>query len=190
MAGTGYPKARLFQSYLPMPDSTPAVKTSKKTRRVAPMTMILWVVVVVLAAGFGYMYWKNNELTKPEAQTKLAEQASQNVIDSVSKLIIVPEDKPTVATITDVNKLRESNESFYKNAQNGDTLLLYSTQAIIYRSAENKIISVAPVVVSPSSETTEDAATTEIDAGTTPEETNTTPETENTTEETEANATL
>ncbi|MFO0705027.1 MAG: hypothetical protein U0517_03650 [Candidatus Andersenbacteria bacterium] len=88
-------------------------------------------------------------LKKPEAQTKLAEEASQNVINSVSKLILVPEDKPTVATITDVDKLRAANESFYKNARNGDTLLLYSTEAIIFRTSENRIINVAPVVLNP-----------------------------------------
>lgn len=113
------------------------------------MVVILWALVVVLAAGLAYMFWQNYSLRRPEAQTKLAEEASQSVISSVSKLIIVPEDKPTVATITDVNKLRTANESFYKNAKNGDTLLLYSTVAIIFRSSENKIVNVAPVVVSP-----------------------------------------
>jgi cytoskeletal protein RodZ len=128
---------------------TDSSSTKKARGRIGFMSIVLWVLVVVLVIALGYMFWKNKELSKPEAQTKLAEQASQSVIDSVSKLIIVPEDKPTVATITDVDKLREANESFYKNAQNGDMLLLYSTQAIIYRSAENKIVNVAPVVVSP-----------------------------------------
>jgi hypothetical protein len=143
---------------------TDSSSSSKKARgRIGFMSIVLWVLVVVLVIALGYMFWKNKELSKPEAQTKLAEQASQSVIDSVSKLIIVPEDKPTVATITDVDKLREANESFYKNAKNGDMLLLYSTQAIIYRSAENKIVNVAPVVVSPDKPAEEVSDTTEPD---------------------------
>lgn len=111
--------------------------------------IILWVLVVVLAGALGYTLWVNRSLRNPETQTKLAEQASQEIIDSVARLIVVPEDKPTVATITDVEKLRESNSEFYKAARNGDTLLIYQTQAIIYRKEENKVIAVAPVVVNP-----------------------------------------
>jgi hypothetical protein len=129
---------------------TDTSSSEKKPRRgMGVMTMLLWVIVILLIIALGFMFWKNKQLSKPESQTKLAEQASQSVIDSVSKLIIVPEGRPTVATITDVDELRKANETFYKNAQNGDMLLVYSTQAIIYRSAENKIVNVAPVVVSP-----------------------------------------
>lgn len=144
------------------------------------MTLILWLLVLALAGGLAYMFWQNKELSKPEAQTKLAEQASQSVIDSVSKLIVVPDDKPTVATITDVDKLREANESFYKNAQNGDMLLLYSTMAIIYRSSENKIVNVAPVVVNPQTKESTDGATENITNATENNTTNT-ENTENTT---------
>jgi hypothetical protein len=164
---------------------TDSSSSTKKSRRsMGFMTVVLWVIVIVLIIALGFMFWKNKQLSKPEAQTKLAEQASQSVIDSVAKLIIVPEDKPTVATITDVEKLRAANETFYKNAQNGDMLLLYSTQAIIYRSAENKIVNVAPVVVSPDQpgqETTDtidtentEEVTEETDVTNSTEETNTT----------------
>lgn len=141
------------------------------------MTAVLWILVLALAAGLGYMFWQNAQLRRPEAQTQLAEAASQSVINSVSKLIIVPEDKPTVATITDVNKLRSANESFYKNAKNGDTLLLYSTVAIIYRANENKIVNVAPVVVSPSDAEAAPAQVEEVSPEATPDVTNTTEET-------------
>ena len=121
----------------------------KKHRRLRVPIIFLWVVILALAGALGYTIWLNQSLRNPEAQTKLAEQASQEIIDGVGRLIVVPTGKPTVATITDITKLKESNSEFYKDAQNGDVLLIYETEAIIYRKAENKIVAVAPVVVNP-----------------------------------------
>ena len=125
---------------------------AKRKRRLSLPVLLLWGLVVVLAAALGYTIWLNRSLSTPDAQTKIAEQQSQAIIDAVSKLITVPSDKPTVATITDVAKLKQSNAAFYKDAVNGDVLLIYSTEAIVYRKSENKIIAVAPVVVNPTTE--------------------------------------
>ena len=125
-------------------DQAPATK-----HRHGPLVWTLVVVVILLASGLVYTIFLNRSLSNPEAQTKLAAQASQEIIDKVAKIIIVPADKPTVATITDVNKLKQSNSVFYKDARNGDVLLIYNTEAIIYRKEENRVIAVAPVVVNP-----------------------------------------
>ncbi|MDP2587315.1 MAG: hypothetical protein Q8P33_00885 [bacterium] len=122
-----------------------------RTRGHRRLIAILWVLVAVLAAGLVYTVWLNRSLRSPETQTKIAERASQEIIDAVSTIILVPTDKPTVATITDVDKLRQSNQEFYKNSRNGDILLVYQSQAIIYRKEEHRVIAVVPVVVSPSS---------------------------------------
>lgn len=118
------------------------------------MLVALWLAVLVLAAGLVYMFWLNRSLRQPEAQTKLAQEASQQMINDVGKLILLPSEQPTVATITDADKLRQSNATFYKDAKNGDTLLVYPTQAIIYRSNDHKIIAVSPIIVTPSSSNT------------------------------------
>ena len=64
----------------------------------------------------------------------------------MGKLLALPSDeKPTVATITDVEKLKE--QVFFKNAMNNDKVLIYTKakKAILYRPSENKIVEVGAV---------------------------------------------
>ena len=65
----------------------------------------------------------------------------------VGELIILPKDsKPDIATIANVDKLKEKDSNFYKNASNGDMLLIYPDQVILYSPKENIIINVAPII--------------------------------------------
>jgi hypothetical protein len=54
-------------------------------------------------------------------------------------------EQPTLAIINNAGKY--NNVPFFKNAQNGDRLLVYAQarEAILYRPTINKIISVAPI---------------------------------------------
>jgi hypothetical protein len=68
------------------------------------------------------------------------------LIASVGRLIALPGDEnPTVATVTDIDKVKD--QPFFKNAQNGDKVLIYTKaqKAIIYRPGENRIIEVGAV---------------------------------------------
>ena len=57
---------------------------------------------------------------------------------------VSPESQPTVATIVDVDKLRETNK-FYLKAENGDHLIITKERAILYRASTDVIIDVVPV---------------------------------------------
>jgi len=65
------------------------------------------------------------------------------IAGKVGKIMMLPNESPTLATVTDVGKLK--NQSFFANAENGDKVLIFpSTQkAILYRPGVNKIIEVA-----------------------------------------------
>lgn len=90
-----------------------------------------------------------NEVNQLSAQTK--EQASQadearQLSQEVGKLIELPNNEtPTIATVVDAEKV--NNQAFFKDAQNGDKVLLYasSSKAILYRPSTQKIIEVAPI---------------------------------------------
>ncbi len=73
--------------------------------------------------------------------------AAKAIVERVRKLINIPTDiEPTVATIVDVEKLREKN-AFYAKAENGDNLIITKDRAILYSPTKNVIIDVVPVQI-------------------------------------------
>lgn len=85
--------------------------------------------------------------------TSQQDEANQ-LVERVSKLILLPRDEqPTIATVTRVEELK--NQTFFKDAENGDKVLVYpkAKQAILYRPSQNLIIAVAPFTIdSPTTE--------------------------------------
>lgn len=121
-----------------------------KRRRFSPVLLLMWVLILGLGAGLGYMVWINQGLRTPAGQAKLTEQLTQAVVDKVAAILLVPADEtPTVAQIDDPDKLRQEDAAFYADAKKGDYILLYKTRAVLYRESENKIIKEAPIVAPP-----------------------------------------
>lgn len=110
--------------------------------------LITIVVLLILALVGGYLsynfYSKYQNLKKnPGAATQ---EETKTLTDAVGKLIELPKDEtPTVATVLDKDKLKD--QTFFKNAENGDKVLVYvnAKKAILYRASTNKVIDVAPV---------------------------------------------
>ncbi|MEK7591499.1 MAG: hypothetical protein AAB489_04830 [Patescibacteria group bacterium] len=74
---------------------------------------------------------------------------ARKVVESVKKIFLIPAGvEPTVATIVDVEALKSRNP-FYKNAQNGDYLLVTADRAILFDADKNLILDVAPVQIQP-----------------------------------------
>lgn len=109
------------------------------------------IVVIALVALSGFLYWQNSNLKSDNAKnggTMSNDQIVSDTIKKVGKLYSLPKnDSPTVATVKDVSKLK--SQAFFKDAKNGDRLLVYSKAkiAILYRDSENKIINIGPVQV-------------------------------------------
>jgi hypothetical protein len=119
---------------------------------------LLTVILIVALAGLAYVnYMKRVELaTELKKLSVKMEQLqtgnnpesiaeAQAIIDRVRKHINIPSDvEPTVATIVDVDALKERND-FYKNAKNGDNLIVTPNRAILYDPNADVIIDVVPV---------------------------------------------
>lgn len=108
---------------------------------------ILGLLTLVLAGTTAVFYRQASQL-KADPQ-KAAQDESQKVIDAVGKLVLLPEgEAPTIATVTDPEKLK-SEQAFFAKAVAGDKVLIYTRalKAIMYRPSENKIIEVAPLVI-------------------------------------------
>lgn len=106
-----------------------------------PIIIIIGVGVLLLLAA-GFFAWKYFDSKGSNSDS----EASQRVVEKVSKLYITPEtEDPTVAQIQDKDKL--SGQPFFDKAVNGDYLLIFSDSqiAIIYREDINKIVNVGPI---------------------------------------------
>jgi len=139
------------------PASTTAKKPGKKIKKISSVYLAVVMVVVLLLGGAAIAYKviddsnkenaklkeENARLANPQESAKLE---TERVKASVAQLIDVPEgEDPTIASVVDASKL--SSQAFFKNAQNGDKVLMYAQakKAILYRPGTNKIIEVAPI---------------------------------------------
>lgn len=112
---------------------------------------ILLVLLLILGGVALYIFFQyqrsQSELEKLKVNPKeLAAMETKKVVSQVSKLMVLPQkEAPTLATVTDVNKLK--TQPFFIIAENGDKVLIYSLskKAILYRPSINKIIEVSPV---------------------------------------------
>jgi hypothetical protein len=109
------------------------------------------IVIVVLIIGFltasGYYFYK---FQKIKNNPELAKQEETRVIiNKVGGLMNLPKDEePILATVVGKEKLQDRN--FFKNAENGDKILIYvkAKKAILFRPSTEKIIEVSPLVSS------------------------------------------
>jgi hypothetical protein len=111
------------------------------------------IVLLILAAAVGttaYFINRYNtsqkEVKRLSNPTEAAKTETQNLIDKVGKLTVLPTgETPTVATVTDASKLKD--QAFFLNAVTGDKVLIYTNakKAFLYRPSTNKIINIAPV---------------------------------------------
>ncbi|TSC85119.1 MAG: hypothetical protein G01um101413_503 [Parcubacteria group bacterium Gr01-1014_13] len=112
---------------------------------------VLLVVLGVLVVGLGatsLMYYNKVKELKVNPQ-KISQEENQKIIDAVGKLVLLPEgEAPTIATVTDPEKLK-GQQAFFARAAAGDKVLIYTgaLKAIMYRPSENKIIEIAPLVI-------------------------------------------
>ena len=98
---------------------------------------------MVLAAELKKLTVMNEQLQTGNNPESIAQ--AKAIVDRVRMLITIPTDvEPTVATIVDVDELKSRND-FYKNAKNGDHLIVTPTRAILFDPDKNMILDVVPV---------------------------------------------
>jgi len=109
----------------------------------------------MLAIGssiFFYNKYQQSQQQLKNPQTALQAQTTE-LVNKVGELTALPDEAPTVATVSDVSKL--ANQSFFAGAKNGDKVLIFSKskKAILYRPSENIIVNIAPLNIDSSSQT-------------------------------------
>lgn len=102
-------------------------------------------VLLLGTGGVAFYFYKKAALLKANPNAASQKEA-EDLVARVSKLIILPEGEiPTVATVSDPEKLKD--QAFFAKAKVGDKVLLYSNakKAYLYDPVNNKILDVAPL---------------------------------------------
>lgn len=116
---------------------TKYIMTKKKILTISLISMLL----IGLAAVAAYFFWQYRLEIKNNPTRELTQLTKE-----INKLMLLPESAiPTLATVTEKEKLQA--QEFFKNAENGDKVLIYISEgkAILYRPSIKKIIEVAPI---------------------------------------------
>ena len=97
-------------------------------------------VLVFTISFLSYNYFRNNH-------SRGNYDESQSSIESLSEVFLIPDETPTIATVLNVELLKNDNPGFYENAQNGDKLFIFveRKRAIIFRPNEGRVINVADI---------------------------------------------
>lgn len=108
-------------------------------------TLFLLAVLLVVSGSListFYFYQKYQQIkNNPQA---IAKEEIASVTDVIARFMDLPADEePTLATVTDQEVLKDQN--FFKNAQNGDKVLIYTKahKAILYRPSTGRVIEFA-----------------------------------------------
>lgn len=127
-------------------DGNVPVSEKKKISKKLLIYLLLSVTIILLGTT-GYFFYQYQRLFKsPIAAQVAAQEEAKKLATAIGKLMLLPKDEiPTVATITDIDKLKD--QPFFKDAANGNKVLIYanSKQAIIYDPKTNLIVNVGPI---------------------------------------------
>ena len=104
--------------------------------------VILALIMIPMAVGL-LAREQNMRNNGTSSQDVLAANQTNEILDKVGALIELPNEQPSVATVSDASKLRD--QQFFKNAQNGDAVIIFpnAQKAILYRPSTDKIIEIA-----------------------------------------------
>lgn len=126
---------------------TPAKTNPHSKIKVNPwmLSALITVIAVTVSAGMFYQFYSAQKKINDTVLGTSTDAQNKQLINEVGKLFLFPKgETPTVALVTNVEKLR-ATQPFFNSAQNGDKLLIFSQKAILYRPSENKIIDIGPV---------------------------------------------
>ncbi len=107
------------------------------------LLLALTLSTVVLAGSTQYYYRQYQEI-KANPQ-KVTQDATDALVKEVSQLMILPQETPSVATVTDLERLK--GQPFFLHAKVGDRVLIFSIakKAVLYDPVNHKIVEVAPL---------------------------------------------
>lgn len=143
--------------------------TVPKVSKVNLAVVGLSLVALVGLGAAGYLYVQNQQLKNDPKTAQDANKARVTDLKAkVGKRIALPADEtPVLATVTDKTKLKD--QPFFKDAENGDVILIFpqAKKAVVYREKTDFIVNSGPIAItSDTAGTTQQNTTTDNKATT------------------------
>ncbi len=114
---------------------------ARKRKMLLAFLFLVGVIVLAFVCGY-YLYGK---ITQSQSSAVSTPGDTQQVVEAVGNLMLLPNETPTIAVVSDLSKLKD--QAFFAHAIQGDIVLMYvhAGRAILYSPTLNKIIEVAPI---------------------------------------------
>ena len=103
---------------------------------------------LVIAFVLRMRAWIMSSSTKP-VETPLVitqQEASARLVALVATHLQLPSEAPAVERVTDIETLRAINPAFYVDLAEGDWILRYRAQIVVYRASQDRVIRVVQLV--------------------------------------------
>jgi hypothetical protein len=115
--------------------------TSDKTNM---LIIAMGILLLVAVGSIGYLYY---HFVLPGKQEVKSEETLLR--DAVGSKILLPDESPQIATVTDKTKL--ADQPFFKKAENGDKILIFTNanRAVLYRPRIKKVIDTTTISLTP-----------------------------------------
>lgn len=117
--------------------------------KTSPKLLYGSVLIVAVAVG-GWFVWgsqSSNDLATigEGSATKPTDDQVARLVARIGQFMVVPSDEtPSVTILRNVEE-QAQQQVFYKDAKNGDVLVVYSARAIIYDPKNDKLVNVGPI---------------------------------------------
>ena len=113
-----------------------------------PIYTLFAAILIITVSAASFFYFKYQDVLRRSStlgESINQEQEARELINKISKIVVLPIGESTIATVTNVETL--TSQPFFANAQNGDKVLIYKNakKAYLYRPSINKIIEIGPV---------------------------------------------
>ncbi len=123
-----------------MPTESPTVTlpAKRKTSRTGVVLLFIFIIILASFGAYSFSAWR-----KAVADNPLT--AQHNVIQTVNRLAVTPNETPQVATVKDASKLTAG--ALASVTKNGDVLLIYSksSRIVVYRPSAHKVVDILSV---------------------------------------------
>lgn len=107
-------------------------------------------IIVLLIFFAGYSQYKLHTLSQDEMfvsdgpKVVTASTTPEEIVAMLGRHILLPPGNPQIAEVKDIEKLRDQ-QAFFKNAENGDLIILYETTIFIYRPSRDIVVATADI---------------------------------------------